>query len=546
MDVLFVGMCSILLTSGVWFALLRRSAKTTTTLLSNDPGNERIQINEQRIRGMVEWFAIMADVQQLLIQSSTLPTMAQGLKQTFRQVNPKLGILLAFGSIQDIDRVNQSRENHAAISLNSGAYITCFPDIEAELSADLAHVVYNALAAKESTRRWWLLHDLAPEIQKSLLKQYHLAGQAVVIPLTFHNVLYGVMMVSGFAPDDHAVNPIETGERATLIGGMITARIQGMLPQIHGEHADEPLTSALASLESMEQAVLTLQEQAASVDMLHALADYSQFSTTQIAETSLLAAQTCTSLVRICQAELAMVLLPQEGGKFAVAAMQVEGWSWSHYASLQKQTTTHPLLRDEHVFSSWPDEFTRKPYSSREFDQAVTHKEVFMLANRLSAFDLESVLVRPAFLNQQLQALIVIGMKRPGGFPETVIAVTASVTAITAMSLKSFQMAQERRNAIKGWEDARKMSSTLANQAVEAMAMIAATHGMLAIRRPQEIAKYSLLLAERLSIPKSDMFPLRLAALTGDLGMIAIPSSILRKETGFTQKSGRSSILIPK
>ncbi len=212
----------------------------------------------------------------------------------------------------------------------------------------------------------------------------------------------------------------------------------------------------------------------------------------------------------------------------------MEDWSWSHFASLQKHTTMHPRLRDEQIFSSWPDGFTRKTYTNGEFDHAVTRQEVFKLANRLSTFDLESVLIRPAILNQQVLALLVIGMSRTGGFPETVIAVTASVTAMTAMSLRSLELAQERDRMRRGLEDASRVSSALAKQSVDALTTVAVTHGMLAIRRPQEVARYSVALAEQLSIPKSDLYQLRLAALVADLGMIAIPSSILRKKTGFT------------
>jgi hypothetical protein len=268
--------------------------------------------------------------------------------------------------------------------------------------------------------------------------------------------------------------------------------------------------------------------------MLGALADYSHFSMERIAERSLLATQTCSSLRRICQADFAMLLLPEDKGNFAVEAIEFEAWSWSHYAALQGQTTAHPLIRDERVLKSWPDAFAKQSYDTGQVVHAVKQGEVFTAAARLSSIGLESVLVKPATLNQTCQALLIIGMKNPGGFPESVLAVTASVAAIAAMSLKTMQVTNERNATRQALEEMRKVSSTITKQSVDVLGKVAAAHGILTVRRPEEMAKFAVAVGEQLSISKEQIYQLRLAALTCDIGMVAVPSNLLRKEGGFT------------
>lgn len=327
MIIVLIVLGAIIVTSGIWFAILRRSVAEATTQPSLESGEDRRRQYEERLQGSAQWFSLFMALQPAFTQSTSIPAMADGIKHAFRNINPKLGILLAVGPMQDVAALVRSAGNRPAIALNPGSFITCLPEIEADLCTDLAHVLYHALLAKEPTRPWWLLHELAPEIQSRLLKHYHLAGQAIVIPLTAHDVPYGVALLTGFSVEGSAAALRETGERAALLGSLITCWMHGMLPQILGERpkgGDESfLTDALASMVSMEQSVLSLQEQAASADMLEALADYSQRSTAQIAETSKLAIQTCASLRRICQAELAMVLLPRKG-----AGSQWRRWKW--------------------------------------------------------------------------------------------------------------------------------------------------------------------------------------------------------------------------
>ncbi len=540
---LAVGISALLtaaVTSGIWFAITRRSQPDAVESSAPDESRERLEIYQSRLNTYTQWLKGLSSYHQMLAQTTTLDEMAQGLKQIVTQSDVKKGVLLAINPPQDVAPLDVAgRGARPQNELAADAFIVSYPDIEGDLLWSLAGEIFTALRRNSSAQhRWWLLRDLAPDLQDHLLKRFHLAGQGIVIPLRYQGTLHGLSLITGVEMEGGAEAIRESGERLAVMGDMLAAWLHSRAVQLSADAprqaTPELALDALTSLDNLENAIAALQEEAESQEMLGALADYSHFSMERIAERSLLATQTCSSLRRICQADFAMLLLPEGKGNFAVEAIEFEDWSWSHFAALQGRTTQHALIRDERVLKSWPDAFARQSYDTGQIVHAVKQGEVFTVAGRLSNVGLESVLVKPATLNQSCQALLVVGMKTPGGFPESVLAVTASVAAIAAMSLKTMEVTNERNTTKQALEDMRRVSSTITKQSVEVLGKVAAAHGILTVRRPEEVAKFAVAIGEQLSISKEQIYQLRLAALTCDIGMVAVPSSLLRKEGGFT------------
>ncbi len=530
----FVVVLTAAVTSGIWF-LLRKRGDVGKDVPVED---EVIAAYQTRLQSIPIWNVIFSELQAQLAQSNSLPEMAQGFKHVFSQENVQSSILLAIGPIRDFALLDSLGKNTPFLELNAKSFIISFPEMETDLCNTLAQELYTVLQQADPSRRWWLLRELAPALQSNLSKQYHMPGQGLITPLRYKGTLYGFCLVAGQLFNGGGDLVRDTGERIALTGDMLSTWLRCMAPQLlAGRPEPAPLglgLDVLATLDNLEQTITSLQEQTESQTLLNALADYSHFSMLRLAETSLLASQTCNSLVRICHADFAMVLIPTEKGKFAVEAIEMDGWSWSRYAAQQGQTTPHRLTRDEHILNAWPDAFAREKYDAGEDCHAVKKSEVFAQANVLSMLDLESVLVKPATLERHCLALLVIGMKRSGGLPGHIVSVTSSVAAIMGMSLKTLQATHERDVAKQALEDSWKVATTLTKQSIEVIGNIAKAHSIVAVRQPEQLVKYAMAIAQNMSLTKVQLYQIQLAAATCDIGMVAIPTNVLRNDSGFT------------
>ncbi len=523
-------------TSGVWIFLRKRENEPESKPAERDSIVEGYQA---RLQAISVWNDIFSQLHAHLAQSHTLPEMAQGFKHVFTQENGQSTVILAIGSIRDFALLDTLGKNTPFIDLNSNAFITSFPSLEDAECQALAQEIYKALQQQtDQTRRWCLLRDLSPSLQDNLTKQYHIHGQALVAPLRYKGTLYGFNFVAGPIVNGNSDMVRDSGERVALIGDILSTWLRCIVPQMLANRVEPTQTAlsldVLASFDNLEQTIATLQEQAESQALLDELADYSHFSTLRLAETSLVATQTCNSLTRICQADFTMVLLPTDGGKYAVEAIETEGWSWSRYTAMQGQTRPHMLTRDENILKAWPDDFTRKTHDAGQEYQAIKKSEVFVQANVLSTLDMESVLIKPATLEQHCLALLVVGLKRPGGLPEPIVAATSSIAAIIGMSLKTLRAVNERNATQQALENSQKVLTSVMKQSVDVLSNVVTTHGIVAVRQPEMVVKYAMDIAQQMNLSKAQIYQIRLAALACDLGMVAIPTSVLRKDGSFT------------
>lgn len=515
-------------------------APTTSSPEPAAPVSERrATAFNDRLQTLVRWHEALTAFHQRVLAAGTVAEMAQTMADAIAQTFAEAAVVIGIGPTKDIlllDTLAALRAENQHLDDSSCAVAN--PAIDASLLRELVNDLSDLARRQPASERWLVVREVEPELHARLGQRFHILSRSIVVPLQLRATVIGVLLLS--APDlDHGVDAlVDYGRFAAIACDVMTTWLRCMAPQLLAGTARDPVQlapmPAIASLSVLEQSVGQAHESEESREILGELATYSRIVESYGAEIALLANQTCASLRRICNADLTMFLrlMPEEDPPtFAVEAIEAGEWSWTSYQGYRGEA--HPVLGDR-VLRAWPDAFARQTASQPAPIHARTDDEVRQLAPRLADLGCRSLLVVPALVRSRCVGLLVAARYQPGGFAELPILVATSVASLAALSQGTLhllhQQAQLQRTADHAW----KLASAISAQAIASLAAIVQKRSIVSVANPLRVAQYAEAIAYELECPPVEVSQIRIAALLCDLGMIVIPSSLLRKESGLT------------
>ncbi len=531
---------------GFAFARRQRSAPPATTEV-DETGIERAHLYGERFQLLNQWQNALSTFQDHLAKAYSVEEMATMLATAIQREFIDANILIAIGPVKDILLIQSMASLDAhAVDLDSSSCIISHPEIEEGLRRELALALYEG--AKKygvSHKRWHLLRDVQPDLQNQLGHRFHFEGQGIVSPLTSGNVLCGVMLITSAQFGKSKETSMDHGRFAALASELMATWVRCMAPQLLAGTAANPIDvlpiHTLASLTLLEHTATMVQENAESHEILDALVDYAHSINSQAAEISLLASQTCLAIRKICNADFAAFFTPvspETSTAFALEALEAGSWTWSRYLGF-RGSGGHPEW-DAPYLTRWPDRFISTVSAQGVITQYSKTDEILRDAKALASYlEIGSLVVIPAQIRNHCAAMLVVGRKQPGGMSDISIKVSASVAMLASMSLATMQLMHREHDLEQSLRNAWQIAGTITKQSLATLTGIVQKHDLLIVSNHQKVAQCAEAIAMQMHTTPADLSQLRIAAMLCDLGMILIPSHILRKEGGLTSEELR-------
>ena len=524
-----------------WYFASQRATKSPANAPSTEISPERSQLYAERYRLFSRWQEAFAYFHARLMQVYSVEEMSITMATAIQNEFEDAGILIAIGPVKDImvlQSLNAFTTN--AIDLNDMSSISTRPELDAGLARELATELYElAKKHRSSTKRWLLLREINPGLQSRLSQRFHLAGQGMLAPLLCGDVLCGVMLLTGANLGKSVESTLDHGRFAAMACDVMTTWVRCTAPQLLAGTAADPVgvipIHSIVSLAVLEQSAGTLQERAGSREILGELAEYSRSINAFSPEIALLADQTCTSLRRVCDADVTMFLRPatmEPNAPYVVEAIDAGMWKWSSYQGLQG--TEEQLPFEEKLLKAWPDRFVLEAGKHQRLVHAHNAEEVRITATMLAELEIESLIALPSLIRGHCVAILVAGRKQPGGIADQSLMVATSVASLAGLSLAAMHLMQQGQASQQSSDSAWKMASAMASQTVATLAAVVQKRSSISVTNPQKVAYYAEAIAYQLQLSPSEVSYIRMAALLCDLGMIILPPSIIRKEGGLT------------
>jgi HD-GYP domain-containing protein (c-di-GMP phosphodiesterase class II) len=525
----------------------RKAVKTLAPVKASESSNERTLAYGERFLLCNQWQTILETFQRELPHTTSVAEVVGAFAQAVRRDFTDMQLVFAVGPLKEIVLLHtMASTNQSHVNLSTGSCFVSMPHMDQALLEELTSELYHVLKQQQhASTRWFLLREFQPTLQTRLSERYGLDGQGIIIPLRSGTVLCGVLLLMSPNLAKNADTLSDHGRFAGMGVDVIATWIRCMAPQLLAGTATDPIGDlpihALASLSILEQSAAMLQENAESQEQVAELASYARAINEQEAEISLLAAQTCQAIRRICQADFTLFLCPaspEPGADFALYAVEAGSWSWSSYQGYAG-VETHPQL-DEALVKHWPDRFIAQMRTTSEVIHARSRGEALLLAKNVAeTLSAESLLIVPAHIRAHCAAIIVAGRKGPGGVADSQVLVSSSVAALASMSIATMRLLQQtqtlQQSATEGW----KLATTVIKQAITTLAGIVQKQGILTATNPQKVAEVAEAIALRLRLTPADVRQISIAATLCDLGMLIIPLSILRKAGGLSEDEVR-------
>jgi hypothetical protein len=519
------------------YHLPSRASLAPDASMQVDP-DERVLRAQQQLRLKSRWQTVLASFQTAMVTATTTGHVTDAFTRAIQHEFDDAHVLIGIGPILEIILQHAKAHGTSTVALDGDTQISAFPAIAAEQARDLVQALYRVIASpKCAQKKHELLYEVAPTLSQRMAQRLHFDGKSLLLPLRYAGVTYGVVLLSGEELLQRDATP-DTGDFLELLGQMVTTWVRCMTPQVlTGGSQLPPVLSVgvLNSLQTLEHP-LSLESQMASHDMLQELAGYARFSAERVAELSLLARQSCLSLRRICQADLALILLPAsagEGGSFAVEAIEMGDWSWSRFQAQQQPSFAHPLLKSERELASWPDGFVQVARDGQVI-HAATSAQARASAARLAQSGAQALLVVPAMLDGCCQAILVAGYLAEKAFSAPMQAIAESMATIIATNLRLMQVLHESHYLHEVVTEVGKQDSSMSLQFIEGLSDIAKTRSILLGTDPHRMAEVAEHLALALGLSALEVAQIRIAALVCDIGMVSVPESIPRKRGPLT------------
>jgi hypothetical protein len=503
---------------------------------------EHIQMNGERIHRFARWLECLSHFYRHLNTTASPDQMAGTMATGICEAFPDLSVLVTIGSIKDVMMVQaMPHVGTQAVDLSVFSCLIARPDLERDLARELATSLYEAVKRSHLPAKHWMpLHEINPSLQASLSQRFHIHGQGLVVPLLVDDTICGILLLAGSSVGASAGAMNDHGQFAVICAEAMATWLRCMAPQLMAGTANDPISlpmQTLASLSILEHSAKAAQESAEAREVLEELAQYSRKIDAEAAETSLLASQTCGTLRRICNADFAMFLKPasedfRDG--FVVEAMETSKWLYTRFLGMQGGE--HAPALDEAVLAAWPDRFVDEVLKSGEVALTKRSDEAYRIAATLAGLGLSSLAVIPALVRGRCMAMLVVGREQPGGIADQSIMVGTSVATLAGISLAAMSFLHQRNRLQQSLEESRELSKTLVRQTFETLANIVQKHNLITVNNSALVAHYAEAIATQMHLTPAEVSQVRMAALLCDLGMIIIPTSIVRKESGLTDE----------
>jgi HD-GYP domain-containing protein (c-di-GMP phosphodiesterase class II) len=530
--------CGII--GGYYIARNQQQHAPTTAEAERETSSGWAEAATERMRQVNRWQDILLTFHDEEANAGTVAEMTSLMANAIHTEFVDAEVLIAVGPINDILLIQtMATLNQQPIELSGNASIAVMPAHDRDSMHEMALEVHELLKKTRTTKRWILLRDLGPQLQTRLGRHYQFPGQAMVCPLFFRDTLCGFLLISRGEMGKNTAVTQDFGRFAALAGDIIINWVRSMAPQVLAGTTD-PIDAlpmqTMASLSLLERTAEVVQESAAAREMLDELAEYARTINTEAAEIALLAKQTCQSLRQICNADFALFFRadnPAEPNTFAVEAMETSTWSWTAFQGYLG-SDEHPTW-DEKTLARWPDRFIQEVTKQKRPVAASSAEEVRAQATIVGhLMDVGSFLAIPGLMRGRCEVIVVVGRQQPGGITESATLVASAAVSLASLGLTTMHLMHHEHNLQQSLDNAWGLASSVTQQSMTTLAGIVQRHSVLSVTNPQRVADYAEAIAVQLRLPAVEISYLRIAALVCDLGMIMIPSHILRKEGGLT------------
>ncbi len=541
---LIVGIIALATGGGVGFLTARQRSAPAASIENELIGNSeaRTHLYLDRFKTTSRWQEVFTVFLSSFMHAFSVDEIAALMTSSLRHEYTDMSILIALGSVRDIMLLQTlASVRTTSLELDGVSCTLVDPPIEKQVAHALALELYELVKKHQHTdKKWFLVRDAQPQLQAHMHQRIHNSGQSMIVPLYFGKVLCGVMLFVDTSIGASHDATADFGRFAVMLGEVLVMWVRCMAPQLMAGTAADPVATlpahAISTLSVLEQSANAIQGSHESEVYLGELMHYAQTINTYHAETAMLASQTCASLLRLCQADVALFFLPGETTitpSFSLEAMRTQDWSWSHFQGFQG-SENHPKFSSEETVH-WTDRFVELANQQHTIIQASTMKDIQPLAKTLSEkFELASLVVIPALLRDHVAAILVIGRKQPGAIAESAQLLAMSLASLASMSLATMYLLKQEQSLRGALDNAWSVAGSVTRQAVSALASIAQKRGILTHIDPVKRADWSELIGQAMHLKAEEILPLRMAALCCDLGMVMIPSHIARKEGGLT------------
>lgn len=522
-----------------WFGR-KQVATAPASAAHEEASSDRTQAYAERFGLVKQWQEVLGTFHAQLVKLYSVEEMVTTLISALQHEFTNLHVLIALGPIRDILLQSLTPNDTKFVELNSDSCILAQPYLEGDLTTELAQELYSiAKKHRSASKRWMMVRDVQPALQSRLASRYHLAGPAMLIPITCGDLLCGIVLLSG--PQlAKAMDLLQDNARfAVMASDSMASWVRSMAPQLLAGTAADPIATtpimAMASLNLLEKSAMLVQTREEDREILSELASYSRSILTPSAEISLLAMQTCCSLRKICQADFAMFLRPasdEPASGYAAEAIEMNGWSWSRYQGYKGENDHCPV--EDKDLNRWPDAFVARVIHEGQMVESRLENDTKVAAPTLAEMDLKSVVAMPILVRNKCIAILVVGRTLMGGISDLSQMVALSVASLAGISLANLYLISQEYKMQEKVQNYWKMTSTVTAQSLEVLKGIINKRSMLTMTNPEEVARVAEAVAHQMRLTPKEISLIRLSALLCDLGTVMIPLTLLRKEGGLT------------
>jgi HD-GYP domain-containing protein (c-di-GMP phosphodiesterase class II) len=520
-----------------------RLAKAAPENEDNDEFNKPKQWSGYytRLELISRWQDCLARFQNKLQECKQIEDMAQLFAKEVKAEFDGLSIMLAIGPIRDIILLHTMIHKPQVIRLEQGSFFVHESHLqesstmEDALTTELLRSSYDAMSEKQSSsHRWWTLRDVSQNLQANLFRIYHIKNTCLLVPMHYLGVMMGIIVVVG---DDIGSNRDflhDYGEHIAQAADIMTIWLRAMAPQIYANTAERPSPSipfeALAAMKQLDNPISQIRSAPDGQAYMSELAKFSEKALQEKSEFTLLAIETCHTLQRATNASLVMFLKPEAKDSFSIEGILCGKLSWTPSQAFDADPIFEPFLQ---MHNKWPATFFFAAQKRRPLF-AITREDVAKLVPYLSRLDITSLMMLPISIDGTCKGLLVAGTDGNNVFTSLDTATAMAITAISAMGLETIRSREINIKAKMAVTEACQYNTTIASQTLNVLTSIARMHAAFTKYQPQQILEIAEAIARQLHLPPDEIARIRIATLTCDIGKIAIPTSVLRKEKDLT------------
>jgi HD-GYP domain-containing protein (c-di-GMP phosphodiesterase class II) len=482
---------------------------------------------------VMRWQAVLEQCAQALMQAQDLPAVVREMARAVNYVFPNTGMLVALGELRE-PGLAHAIADPAALTSDQAVYLFSRPYLDDALEKELAHLLFAAAKRlPPHGKRWWLMRECAPQLQYHLETRFQLPGQGLLVPLRWHDEVYGIILLAHATLFQDVQDARECGVCALMLADMFTVWLRYHAPRLLGiapgnMPAPIPLPGQ-AALSALDHIIPPLQALAAGVQVMETLEAVA--STALPTTTETLCLNVGALLHHIGQTDVVLALT-NEGEQGFVAACALSGPRL--WARRQPQTPPDFPFDAAQLQAPWPDRFVAHLRAEKQPMHLRDASEVQRHAHALAQLNQRSVLILPVLVHDRVTAIFVLGREQEGGFSDLLLSAACTIATLAGAIWHAHQATQERDAALAASDRVWHIASSVISQMLTVLQNIATSHGVLTANHPQQIADLAGELALAQHLTPLEVFHIRVAALLCDLGMISIPTSILQSDRELT------------